>query len=366
MLDALAASLKAGDPAKFFGSQQHRKASGRQSGSPEGYTEWLHTAPAGTSVHAGAPPATSKAFSDLVLLASCEMPKNTAIQTAVESMLENLGLNVALGPARCGASRPDLPEHIGGMMHFPEPRATKPGAAVAFEVVEFLERNLFEEELLARKRQLGGRMTYLMLPKNDPKPSGEEDEEEEESKEELSAENTDVLWLPAEFSATRQRMRKHCWYGFGETSSIRSRVRKGSTDSGNLKVAIFDAEFEAAKELRGKAVLPSKLCSLLALTMTMDDDTYWMHDNECPEAVAQLMHKISAYWRTTLLSKSDSELGIGASDREVWGKLLRRCQVNFESSCEFAKIRFNCVPGPPRKKRAGSAAAAAPGKARRV
>merc|ERR1712224_770827 len=101
--------------------------------------------------------------------------------------------------------------------------------------------------------------------------------------------NQHVLWLPAEYSTVVKRMRMHCHKGHGESEEIKKRLDKGNTDTGNLKIAIFEAEFEAVKQMQSEScsgAIASKLCSMLALTQTMCEDMYWMHDNEDPDAVA--------------------------------------------------------------------------------
>jgi hypothetical protein len=59
---------------------------------------------------------------------------------------------------------------------------------------------------------------------------------------------------------------------------------KGNTDSGNLRIAIFEAEYDYGKTLRGERAWQRKLCHMLALVDAMTRDSYWMYDNEDEEA----------------------------------------------------------------------------------
>jgi len=197
------------------------------------------------------------------------------------------------------------------------------------------------------------------------------DSDDSDSGEEETADNTHVVWLPAEYKRVEERVRRHCLYGEGETERLKARISLGSTDAGNLKAEIFEAELESVKRLRG---LPSKLCALLALTKTMCTDTYWMHDNEVPEEIAGLMADVAKYWRTVVLTakNGDGALGLGLTDdpaerarsREALGHLLRFYKKRVEEACH-CPVKFNCVPGPSRKRRGCASDGGTPAKVAR-
>ena len=69
----------------------------------------------------------------------------------------------------------------------------------------------------------------------------------------------------------------------GKTSSIRQRLQKGTTDTGNVKFGIVEAEWDwLQKRFKGEADREQKyFCSLLALTHAMCASDHWMYDNEC-------------------------------------------------------------------------------------
>merc|ERR1719221_767051 len=120
-----------------------------------------------------------------------------------------------------------------------------------------------------------------------------------------------ILWLPEAWSKIRTRVFNHFMAGEGETESFKHRLNLGTTDGGNLKVSMLEAEFEAFKQAR-QLSSADKFCIALALVQAARTDDYWMHDNECPDELASVLRDIAKHFRTNLLKKSDEELGIEA------------------------------------------------------
>jgi len=337
------------------------------------------------------------------------VPKTASVTKAAGDLLERIGLanaewRLPCGPASCdycGAFL-EIPDRVGELPHFPDPGHGK--HAVAIEVLRLCKDddshpNIFLDGLLATQKASGDALTFVRFSKtlgekrkrkyadkdkqdggdaeNDDSDCGEvSDAEDDDSDcgEAPCAENTHVLWLPAEYAAVKKRMRMHCFDGHGESEEIKKRLDKGNTDTGNVKIAIYEAEFEAIKQRKGPTVLASKLCALLALIQTMceDMDMYWMHDNEDPEAVQSLLKSIAGYWRNTVLNhkNDDATLGLGATSdpaeracsREALVHLLKFYQKKIETSNDDIGIKFNCVPGAARTlKRPAAATGAAAG-----
>ena len=127
-----------------------------------------------------------------------------------------------------------------------------------------------------------------------------------------------VFWADQAFyTAEKARITAHEG-GAGEAPCIKKRLRKGNTDSGNLRIALFEREFHCIRGHRGwgeprKLTKPQQLLGTLALVNTMVFSWPWMHDNEDPTAVRKLYADIAVYLRTKLLKLTDDELGIGPS-----------------------------------------------------
>ena len=127
-----------------------------------------------------------------------------------------------------------------------------------------------------------------------------------------------VFWADQAFyTAERDRIAAHEG-GAGEAPYMKKRLCKGNTDSGNLRIALFEREFRCIQGRRGwgeprKLTKPQQLLGTLALVETMVCSWPWMHDNEGPTAVRKLYADIAAYLRTNLLKLTDDALGIGPS-----------------------------------------------------
>jgi hypothetical protein len=95
--------------------------------------------------------------------------------------------------------------------------------------------------------RLGPSKTYILVPKVDEQRKGYREESEEESEDkggedgqEETAENFYVLWLPKQYHEHHKLISAHITYGEGESSRIKKRLKKGNTDTGNLKVSMFE------------------------------------------------------------------------------------------------------------------------------
>ena len=122
-------------------------------------------------------------------------------------------------------------------------------------------------------------------------PDEDSSSEEEESDDDMSRPPIQGIWLPKFYDQERERVFAHIHDGAGETSSIKQRLQKGTTDTGNVKFGIVEAEWDwLQKRFKGDAAREQKyFCALLALTQAMVYDDYWMYDNECREQRARII-----------------------------------------------------------------------------
>lgn len=159
-----------------------------------------------------------------------------------------------------------------------------------------------------------------------------------------------------------------CVVTIRETHCIQKRLEKGNTDTGNLKVEIFQAELKYAKSM--KLSLKEQFCATLALTLAAGSDTFWMNDTELSDDLAKSIKALGTVWRTSLLTKTDEELGIVApaanpgttSSRDGLYEILGIMGQQFKEVSEYVKVgRFNFKPNlagnasqqPKKKKRRG-------------
>ena len=173
-----------------------------------------------------------------------------------------------------------------------------------------------------------------------------------------------TVWLSAYWREERERVEGHIRWGDGESESIKKRLDKGNTDTGNLKLMMLEREFNAVKrnlrytECGTRQTNAQKLCTILALAMVFANEPFWMHDNEDPEAVAAVLKDLAIYLRTNLLKLSDAELELGADQSEAEGSaaraalyvLLDSIKARFEQESYRGryKIIFNYKPGKPK------------------
>ena len=122
-------------------------------------------------------------------------------------------------------------------------------------------------------------------------PDSDSSDESEDSSDEISKPPIQALWLPKFYDDERERMFAHIHEGEGETSSIKQRLQKGTTDTGNVKFGIVEAEWDwLQKRFKGDPDRDQKyFCSLLALTHAMCASDHWMYDNECREQRARII-----------------------------------------------------------------------------
>lgn len=287
-----------------------------------------------------------------VLLASKEVSKEEKLDSLISDML---------GPVKGRLLVPRTPEHYWGLniedvvgrnAHFPN---GKGGSSVAFRLFprtpseDAPPPNEFLEGLKKQKKET--RKSYFLH--RIPKEEESEDEDEDRELPPMSAENTKVIWMTENLSDEIGRVRGHI-AGEGETSELIRRLAKGNTDTGNLKISIFEAEIDYAKRRKN---YQEKLCSLVAIIIAFAEDCYWINDNEMPEEIQRIMQSLANYLRGTLFKKTDAQLGLGiesensGASREGLYMLLEWARKEFESASEYCNFRLNFKPGKPRKKR---------------
>ena len=146
---------------------------------------------------------------------------------------------------------------------------------------------------------------------HDDSDESDDSEDEEDHKIPQTAEYYQPLWLPKVFSEHHSRIAGHMSSGEGECRYVQQRLEKGNTDSGNLKIELFEYELQYAKKVQ---TTKEKFCAVLALSLAASNDDYWMHDNENPEAVTRLIKSLAVLWKNSLLLEDDINLGIGLED----------------------------------------------------
>jgi len=205
---------------------------------------------------------------------------------------------------------------------------------------------LLKEQVAAADAR-GNPKCYTLLkskdaPHDDSDESDDSDMDEEDHKVPQTAEYYQSLWLPKTFSEHHSRIACHMSSGEGECRDIQQRLEKGTTDSGNLKIELFEYELQYAKKVQ---TTKEKFCAVLALSLAVSNDDYWMHDNENPQKVERLIKSLAVVWKSSLLLEDDINLGIGLEDgteEEVDGdglttsrallyQLLEKIAKNFEN-----------------------------------
>jgi len=294
-----------------------------------------------TSIHRAGYPSTVAGWSDYktwllaldtadpdVLIATIDCNKEQDLGDALNESMLSLGLQrhastfTIPGPGNDSRSFSGrfLQQKIGQNIHFPlVGGATGVAVKVGMTATEKQRQSSpFVSELISLQKASGDTKIFIIVPKHDSETSdseahdSDEDDVNQGSAERalMSSETQHTLWLPAAYTAVDERVRSHCCEGEGESKGIQRRLQKGNTDTGNLKLAILGAEFEALKTLKGPQT-ELKFCTALALTRAMAWDSTWMHDNESPEDTVAMVNKLGEYWRNSLLKKSDAELGLG-------------------------------------------------------
>ena len=146
---------------------------------------------------------------------------------------------------------------------------------------------------------------------DDDSDEGDDSEDEEDHRTPQIPEYYQPLWLPKAFTKHHSRIACHMSSGEGECRYMQQRLEKGTTDSGNLKIELFEYELQHAKKIQ---TTKEKFCAVLALSLAASNDDYWMHDNENPQAVTRLIKSLAVLWKSSLLLENDINLGIGLED----------------------------------------------------
>lgn len=146
----------------------------------------------------------------------------------------------------------------------------------------------------------------------------EGDEEEEEEDEGQSSEDGE-----AEYSEEQMARLRHILINTSRDKALKAAVKFATlgqqddgmcmfnTHSGNQ--IIFGIPGEVRKAMKKKS-LPERFNTLFALTHSLLEFDFWMHDNECYEErgeAEEAVSKLGEAWRT-LLKKKDQDLGIDA------------------------------------------------------
>jgi len=178
-------------------------------------------------------------------------------------------------------------------------------------------RKLLKDQVAASEAR-GNLKCYTLVkrkdaPDNDGGESDDSDVDEEDEDEGIpqTPEYFQPLWLPKGFTEHYSRIACHLSSGEGECRDIQQRLEKGNTDSGNIKIELFEYELQYAKKIQ---TTTERLCAILALSLAASNDDYWMHDNENPQKVLRLIKSLALVWRNDLLLKDDANLGIGIGD----------------------------------------------------
>jgi len=288
---------------------------------------------------------------DYVLLASKEVSKDEKLDGLISNML---------GPVNGRLMVPRAPEHywalnvediVGRNVHFPNGKGSSSIALQIFPQTPSEDNppNEFLEGLDKKQKKMGKHYFLHRVPKEE---STDDDEDEDQEPPPMSTENTKVIWMQEDLSKEIGRVRGHI-RGEGETSELIRRLDKGNTDTGNLKISIFEAELDYAKRRKN---WQEKLCSLVAIIIAFAEDCYWINDNEMPEEIERIMKSLATYLRGTLFKKTDAQLGLGiegedsGASREGLYMLLEWAKKEFETASDYCNFRFNFKPGKPRKK----------------
>lgn len=347
-------SLNAVSQAKFMAAAERRQGDG---GAKDfaAFRRWLHScSDTGTLIQEGGQvvvedkyafirealtntklPELSDTDCQFVLLASMQVHREDSLDRKLRELMDTLGLeqatiaapnNTRVNGSFVYSTLDVIRDRIGEMPHFP---CASGGSCVACYVQSCVDKpsptsdggpapaNPTQEDFVdqvARIAKLSKR-EYLFVPKNaSPKKHEDEDgdDDDDESEEEIvTGDSHYILWLPEGWSKIRKRVSEHFMEGEGETEALKHRINLGTTDGGNLKVSMLEAEFEAFKQSR-QLSSADKFCTALALVQSARADSYWMHDNECPDELAHILRDIASHFRTNILKRSDEELGIEA------------------------------------------------------
>ena len=175
----------------------------------------------------------------------------------------------------------------------------------------------YQAELKKKKVESGKVYVLMKTRKKDGDDDGDDsdsDEDEDEDEDEelpVTSENYQPMWLPHVYKEHYDRIAGHFFEGEGEAMGIQLRLKKGNTDTGNLRITIFYRELKYARKLTS---VSEKLAAVFALTQVGAYDNYWMHDNENPSDVKRLVKSLASTWKNDLLVRDDEHLSLGLAD----------------------------------------------------
>lgn len=146
---------------------------------------------------------------------------------------------------------------------------------------------------------------------NDDSKDDDDIDSDEEEETPVTPENFQPMWLSKIYNEHYDRIGSHFFEGEGETIDIKQRLQKGNTDTGNLRIMMFEKELKHAKKITSPS---ERLAAIFALTQIGAYDNYWMHDNENPESVQKLVKDLASVWKNDLLKEDNETLGLGLTE----------------------------------------------------
>lgn len=292
---------------------------------------------------------------DAFLIASFQCNCDDKVNDCITTLVSGLGLDMPFDSASLLKDEEHFTVcHLWGVMklmgeNLYHPAATDPKAAAVqlhgnfIQLSEIGKKNaLFRRSLNEMKKQTKDTnkpKAYLTFLK--PECKVEADVLGFEPEQLYTADTASVLWLPLWFEEERDRI-IGAFAGRHESRSIQRRLGKGNTDSGNLMVGIFESQYDHIKTYR---TWQEKFCAALALTLEITDSLYWMDDNEYQSELVDLVRKFGQWWRTSLLKRTDQELGIDDGNVSVTGKEgeMSASRTVLYSIMEFCSKRLDCL-----------------------
>ncbi|GFH49788.1 predicted protein [Chaetoceros tenuissimus] len=221
----------------------------------------------------------------------------------------------------------------------------------------------YQIELKKKKAESGSTDTpkvFVLMKRNSEGNDEEQDDDddydsEDEEETPVTSENFQPMWLPKVYNNHYDRIAGHFFEGEGETIAIKQRLNKGNTDTGNLRIMIFYKQLKYAKNLTS---YNEKLAAIFALTQIGAYDNYWMHDNENPDDVREVVEELASVWKNDLLKEDNETLGLGLAgengddspnaSRNLLHEHLKLLRKQYE--CE-EDITFNWEPASEKKRK---------------
>lgn len=199
-------------------------------------------------------------------------------------------------------------------------------------------------------------LTHLVVRK--PRENSDEDEEDVDiNEEDKEPEANEVIWFREEKEFIRVLW--HLDNAEGEWTSMKYRLEKGNSDSGNVMVHLIEAEHEYLRRKKKYAPWPVKLACLMGISLKLLNDNFWAMDNETNRETKKLLNCIASYWKTKALPQSDTVFGLGVPGDAESAKTSREALLNFLAKLkkEYETMepdtfgyKFNCLPSNTRKK----------------